>query len=359
MKDSIKKIKVLMVGTDRSTKGGMWTVANNYISNIEYNDKVELKYIPTFITGSVPKKLLFSFFSIIRVFFYFVFHRPQLLHVHMSERSSVYRKGITIKIAQLFNSKVVIHMHGAEFQDWYEELNDKKKAKVKKILNRADKVLILGEYWKAFVSSLVPEKKVVVLYNAVPHHANVYNGNASTILFLGVVGQRKGAFDLVKAFSEIIPEIPQNIHLDFYGPDFEKKIEQEIDNSGFSGRIRYMGWLGSDKKESVFKDTLCNVLPSYNEGLPMTILETMSVGIPNISTNVAAIPEVIDDENGILVHPGNIEEIKAALLKLIMNREERIGKSRKSYEIIENGFIISKNIANTIRIYSEVLSIEK
>ena len=53
---------------------------------------------------------------------------------------------------------------------------------------------------------------------------------------------------------------------------------------------------------------MVNILPSYNEGLPMTILETMAYGIPNISTSIASIPEVLhNNDNGFLVKPGDID----------------------------------------------------
>ena len=355
MNDTSKKIKVLMVGTDKSTGGGMWTVANGYISSTLYNQKVSLKYIPTFVVGSKLKRLLFAFVAYIRVLWNLISVKPQIVHVHMAEKGSIYRKGVIIRMAKMFGCKILIHMHGAEFQTWYEALNYKKKENVKRIINQGDKIVILGRYWKGFMSSLVPEKKIEVVYNAVPHQEKYYNPDGDTVLFLGVVGQRKGAYDLVKAFSEIKNEIPENIKLDLYGPDFEGKIKQVIDDSGASNRIRYCGYLENKKKKSVFKDVICNVLPSYNEGLPMTILETMSVGIPNITTNIAAIPEVVNDENGAVIVPGNIDSLKETLIKFCSDQNMRIDKSKKAYMTIEDGFTIEKNVISMLSLYREMI----
>lgn len=354
MRKTSDKIKVLMVGTHKSTKGGMWTVASSYINSADYNENVYLTYIPTYIVGSSVKKIVFTAFSIIRIFFVLLFNRPHLLHVHMSERGSVYRKGIVIRLAKSFGCKVIIHMHGAEFQDWYESLNDKKKNKVKRIIGSADRVIILGKYWESFISSIVPESKIRVVYNSVVQRENIYDPNGSTLLFLGVVGQRKGAYDLVKAFAEIKDKLPENIKLDLYGPDFEHKIETLIKDSGASDRIHYCGWLENDKKETVFKDTICNILPSYNEGLPMTILETMSYGIPNISTSVAAIPEVINSDAGILICPGKIEELKAAIMMICSDVGIRNSMSDNSYGIINDVFSINKHIDHILQIYREL-----
>lgn len=359
MKESSKKIRVLMLGTDKSTGGGMWTVAKNYIESNLYQKDISLKYIPTFVVGNKVKKILFALLAYIKILFYLVIHKPQIVHVHMAEKGSVYRKGIAIKMACFFGCKIIIHMHGAEFQVWYESLEPEKKNKVKKILNRADKVIILGEYWKSFLSQLVPENKIAVIYNAVEvPKENKYNNNANRILFLGVVGQRKGAYDLLEAYSRVKDKI-QGFELEFYGPDFEGKISDEIEKLNLQDRVRYMGWLGSSDKELVFKDVVCNVLPSYNEGLPMTILETMAYGIPNISTTVAAIPEVINNQNGFLVEAGNIEEISKSIEKIC--KEEKVRKilSQNAYQTIKNQFSIKKHVEEIINLYRELLCVEK
>ncbi len=58
-------------------------------------------------------------------------------------------------------------------------------------------------------------------------------------------------------------------------------------------------------------------LPSYLEGLPISILEAMALGIPSISTNINAIPEaIIHLETGLLIKPGDVGELKAAILLL-------------------------------------------
>lgn len=355
MRNTSKKIKVLMVGTDRSTGGGMWTVANGYISSKLYNERVSLRYIPTYVVGSRGKRIFFALRSYTKIFFYFIKNKPQILHVHMSEKGSVYRKGIVIKVARVFKCKVLIHMHGAEFQSWYESLGDKKKKKVRGIINQGDKIVILGKYWNNFVSTIVPLKKIEVVYNAVPHQNYSYNPDGNTLLFLGVVGQRKGAYDLIKAFSEVEDKIPDNIKLCLYGPDYEGKINQIINERETSERIQYCGWLDNKKKNDVFKDVICNILPSYNEGLPMTILETMSVGIPNIATSIAAIPEVVNDNNGAIISPGDISGLKEEIICFCCNRKMRIDKSKNAYNTIENSFTVDKNINSILTLYKKMI----
>lgn len=349
-------MKVLMLGCDKSTKGGMWKVVENYLLSEKFSKTTNLCYIPTSITGKIHKKLSFTFKAYCKILFHFFKDRPDILHVHMSERGSVFRKGIPIYLATVFKTKVIIHMHGAEFEVWYDSLGAFGKKIVKNILNKGDAIVILGDYWRGFLSRICPNNKIYVLHNAVyVPTSNNYNTESNTLLFLGVVGQRKGSYDLLEAFSKCVEKIPDNIELLYYGPNFENKIVSYIEKSKLSRRVKYMGWLSERDKETVFKNTLINILPSYNEGLPMTILETMSYGIPNISTAVAAIPEVVEEENGILIEPGNINQLSEAIIKLVNNKEERNLKSRNAYMTVKDNFSITAHITRLLDIYSTVL----
>jgi glycosyltransferase involved in cell wall biosynthesis len=67
------------------------------------------------------------------------------------------------------------------------------------------------------------------------------------------------------------------------------------------------------------------ILPSYNEGLPMALLEAMSWGLPVITTPVGGIPElVISGTNGLLVNPGDIAGLSAALQSLVASEQLRL-----------------------------------
>jgi glycosyltransferase involved in cell wall biosynthesis len=350
------EIKVLMTGVDKTTKGGMWTVAENYIKSREYNDAVDLKYIPLSVTGPALKKIAFSLKGYFGILSDLITRHPDIMHVHMAERGSVYRKGIAMLLGKLFGCRIICHMHGAEFQDWYESLDEKRRANVRRIVDRSDRVIILGRYWLDFMGTIVPKEKISVLYNAVSvPDENRYDPDAHTVLFLGVVGQRKGAYDLLEAFVECLPDIPEDIDLEYYGPDFEGRIKDAIKEKNAGSRIRYMGWLDTEGKEAVFADTICNVLPSYNEGLPMTILETMACGIPNITTDVAAIPEAVDETNGVIISPGDTDALASAIKRICGSRDLRGRLSEKAYEKARDTFSLDTHIKTVLGLYGQVL----
>lgn len=354
-------MKVLMVGVDEKTKGGMWSVARGYLQDQTYREATGVKYVATATVGSSVKKLLFFGLGFTKIFWLLLTQKWDIVHIHMAERGSVYRKFAVAKLAKLFDCKAVVHMHGAEFEPWYNGLPEKRKAFVRQGLNGLDAVLILGEYWRLFISSLMEEKqKVKVLYNAVPvPQNNRYRADAGNMLFLGEVGQRKGVYDLLAALRIIDSQLDAHCQLLIYGPNPDGDIAERIEKQNLQHRVRYMGWADPSQFEQLFSKVAVNVLPSYHEGLPMTILETMAYGIPNITTAVAAIPEAVNHENGALLQPGDPQMLASAILSLMCNPQLRKEKSENAYQTMVRIFSTEQHIGNVLQLYEEIIKREK
>lgn len=351
-----KKLWVLMVGVDHNTKGGMWSVARGYLESDEYLESVDLTYLPVATVGSFLRKIVFFLQGFIKILIRLSVGRYNVVHIHVSERGSVYRKIIIAKLAKVFRCKVIFHMHGAEFEPWYNGLTDGKKRFVKNCLNKSDGILILGEYWRSFISSLMDDKqKVKVLYNAVQvSENNRYDTDARNLLFLGEVGKRKGAYDLLEAMSLVEDQIGDG-QLFIYGSNPDGDIVQRIEDQKLQHCVRYMGWADPSQFEQLFAGIAVNILPSYNEGLPMTILETMAYGIPSITTDIAAIPEVVNQENGVLLQPGDIKGLAAAIVELIQNRDMRAVKSECAFHTIKDNFSTQRHMSEVLKIYGEIV----
>lgn len=354
-------MNVLMVGVDEKTKGGMWSVARGYLQSETYRKATNVKYVATATQGSSMKKLLFFGFGFAKILGLLLTQKWDVVHIHMSERGSVYRKFAVSKLGKLFGCKVVVHMHGAEFETWYNGLPESKKTFVRRGLNELDAVVILGEYWRPYISSLMEDnQKVNVLYNAVPvPQNNRYRAEAKNMLFLGEVGQRKGIYDLLASLQTIDGQLDDNYRLLIYGPNPDGDITERIEKMNLQRRAQYMGWVDSDRFEQLFAEIAVNVLPSYHEGLPMTILETMAYGIPNITTAVAAIPEAVNQENGALIQPGDIQTLAATILDLLQNPQLRKEKSENAYETMKKVFSTEQHMLQVLRLYEEIVKREK
>jgi glycosyltransferase involved in cell wall biosynthesis len=347
-----------MIGVDKTSLGGMLTVIENYINCEEFLKKTNLIYIPTVINRCKLLKIVFFFRALVKILITIISKKINIIHVHMSEKSSVFREGIIILLGKLFRCKTIIHLHGATFEKWYKNQISIVQKMVRYIFNNADKVLVLGEIWKRSISNIMDNTdKIEVLYNAVNIPSNnLYSNNANNIIFLGVLIERKGIDDLLKAILKIKDDIPSSIRVKLYGVDVYGNIEEKIKSLNLERIVEYSGWINSENKKECFSHAILNILPSYNEGLPMSILETMAYGIPNISTNIAAIPEAISNGGeGILVQPGDISGISKAILQIVNNPDLRSIYSINSYKKVNMKFNIKDHIDRVYNIYSNLL----
>lgn len=333
-------------------------MVSSYLQDLSFCSKYSLVYVPTSITGRLISRLLFTFCSYIRILKELLPKRTNIVHVHMSEKGSVFRKGIVIFLAKIFRSKTIIHLHGAIFEVWYKSSKPYIQAMVRRIMNSSDLIIILGKYWSDFISSLVttPEK-IHILYNAIRTSTeNRYNPKSRNILFLGVLDKRKGIYDLLEAMSIAKDHLPKGISLTIYGQDTSGDINDRILYNNLENIVFFNGYLREDQKKEVFSNSLINILPSYNEGMPMTILETMAFGIPNISTNIAGIPEIIQDgENGILIRPGDPQALAEAIILLITNEEKRIEMSEKAFMTMRTKFSYDKHSIELDKLYASLI----
>lgn len=338
-------INVLMCGSVLSVKGGMVSVVKNYLNYKDWED-VKISYIPTHINANKYILILYFMWAYIKILCLALIDKVDIVHLHTAERGSFFRKAFLVQTFNFLGIKTVMHHHAAEFEQFYTSLPERRKKYVRHILELTDLNIVLGEGFAQLLRNKAPKAKIKVLHNAVDTYSyNPYNKDARNILFLGVLCERKGVYDLLQAIKLLDPQIDKTIKLYLCGDGEMEKVKQMIKELGISHRIAHLGWIVGEQKKLFMANAMVNVLPSYNEGLPMTILETMAYGIPNISTSIASIPEVLhNNENGFLVKPGDIDALAEVLKKIIENSSLREEFSQKSYQLITKSFSLDKNI---------------
>lgn len=352
------KIKVFMCGSDiRSVKGGIVSVVRNYLQYKDW-EKAEITYFATHVEGSRARKILRFVVTGTRLGFLLLGRRCDLVHLHVSERGSFYRKALLVRMCHRLHIPVVLHHHAAEFEDFYAKMNDKQKAYVKRIFEMADCNLVLSDFLRGLLLEKAPAAKVVVLHNAVQAPAErEYHQESRRIVMLGRQGWRKGSFDLLEAVAAIDEALPQDVRLWMCGDGDVDGVKKKAEELGISHRLAYTGWVDGNGKEACLAEAMVHVLPSYREGLPMSILETMGMGIPNISTRIASIPEVVlDDETGFLMEPGDIGRLSELLLRMAGDWELRDRLSRGGYRLVADKFSLKTNIAALEGIYERLMT---
>ena len=254
---------------------------------------------------------------------------------------------------------MVYHFHGASFGEQYSVASDGWKRKIRYLLEKSDAVICLSESWKTALMKIAPAGKITVIKNAISlpflSDRQKKENKSINIVFLGLIGERKGIFDLIKVLSRLIAE-ECNIHLTVGGNGDIKRLINEIEKNGLKNNVTYAGWIVGNDKDELMRNTDIFVLPSYGEGMPMTILEAMSYAIPVIATNVGGIPELIKDgETGHLIEPGNLDQLLEKMKKLIEDENMRVSMGKKGRETVEKDFSISEMANKIDDVYESLL----
>jgi len=347
-------MNVLMIGAGRDVRGGVSSVVNNYYA-AGLDNLCNLTYLPTMENGLKIKKLFVA--AKARLKFETLIKQNDILHVHMSADNSFYRKAFFIKRAFKENKKIIIHVHGSTFDLFYQErCNDNQKRKVREVFAMADRVIALSEDWKEFLAEYVcPAEKIQVRYNAVKlpssYEKDYTNRN---ILFLGVLGQRKGIYDLIEILPRVFQEFP-DAHVYLGGDGEKEKVERLCIEKGITNKVSFLGWIRGKEKEKKMKECSIYVLPTYHEGMPMSVLEAMSYGMAVISTYVGGIPHIITNgENGLLYKAGEQMELKNALTNILSESNMRAILGKNAREKIEKDFNIELAIKDILNLYQEL-----
>jgi glycosyltransferase involved in cell wall biosynthesis len=253
--------------------------------------------------------------------------------------------------------KIIYHIHGGGFKSFYKKYN--KQNIIKKTINKVDILISLSDNWRYFFSSIMDEKKIYVINNMIdkPDFTKHYPQNRGTIhfLFLGKIVERKGIFDLLKVIKENKKYLNNKFLLHVGGDGEADKLIKFVTENGLQDLVKFEGWVSGEKKKKLLAICDVYVLPSYIEGLPVSILEAMSYGMPVISTMVGGIPEVVlNNENGFLIEPGNKQQILECISYFLTHPQKVENMGRKSSALATN-FYPENIIPKLIAIYKSLL----
>ncbi|HUN99526.1 MAG TPA: glycosyltransferase family 4 protein, partial [Bradyrhizobium sp.] len=167
--------------------------------------------------------------------------------------------------------------------------------------------------------------RLSVIPNAVPapawksHVAAGVTADRSVhILFLGNPSRRKGVHDLIAALAEA-PLRNMDWHATVAGGGEEiVTFREQANAAGLSDRVGFPGWVGRAETMALLDSADILVLPSYAEGMAMSVLEGMSHGLCVVCTPVGSLQYVIEnDVSGLLVEPGNVADLRQALSRAV------------------------------------------
>ncbi|MBQ0115734.1 MAG: glycosyltransferase family 4 protein [Bacteroidales bacterium] len=336
--------KILNIGPEyKVPRGGIAQVLHNYDKYI-YSDMLA---VVNSCDGSLPKKIFCLVAALFKCMFLFVSNKNiKIVHIHTASYKSFRRSSWFASIAHLFNKRVFMHIHGGAFVD-YREHN--RKFVDKKLLSY-DTILVLDNKWKVYFEKEISHNRVVVMENVIDPPQKLHipvstDDQRMHLLFLGLICDKKGIFDLVDALIPVKDELNGKIMLHIAGNGETERLKQVLADNHLENIVTFEGWVSGEKKLQLMNSCDVYILPSYIEGMSISILEAMSYGMAIISTRVGGTPSIVHEgANGILFEPADKSAMIQAIRHFVDNKDDIAAYGAESLRLVAP--YLPNNVAN-------------
>ncbi len=259
------------------------------------------------------------------IFFQLLSAQKESYHISLhSTKDYMVLSVIVIFVGRFFKKKTSLRLFGGANKDIY----IRSKGITKKILTfifiHTDMLFFETKYQVDFFSDLnkksfwFPNSRNRTLFPELPRSFQ------KKFVFMSHIIQEKGVDELIEA----VQQLDSDYIVDFYGLIRHKKYTQEY---FLKHNISYKGALTAAEVLKRLNEYDVMILPSYREGYPGIVIEAYSLGMPVITTTLPAIKEIVDPhKTGLLVEPGSIEELLAAIK--YFNKENYGAMSEYAYK---------------------------
>lgn len=280
---------------------------------------VDVRFIVTRGPGHVAWSLVDTLGFCVRMAGARLRSKLDVVHLNVAADGSTYRKMIIAACARLLGTPYVLHLHGSRYQSFWNNGERGMGLLIRWFFEAAGRVIVLGRFWQEFVVGKAPlsAENIVIVPNATEVPSLPFNrGEDVHILFLGRLGERKGVPQLVEALSRMAPIGGWRATL--AGDGDVEATRLQVAGLGLADRVALPGWTGPDEVAALIASADILVLPSFAENLPISVIEGMAAGLAVVATPVGAVEDIVrHEETGLLVPPGDVEALAAALTRLV------------------------------------------
>lgn len=341
------------MGPDRATmKGGVAAVLNNLMESSVLGGRFELRELATVREGGAFDKVLFMGrqLRLLRK----DYDSSWVCHIHICSGTSCWRKLVFLKIAQSVGMRTILHLHGAEFKDFVATLPKLGRKAVRAAFASADVVVALSESWKRYLQEEFSLANVRVINNSIDcAHYPVAISDSLLIAFVGELCERKGVYDLVEALKELKgSEIRFQCVL--AGNGEVEKVSDMITLAGLCDCVTCLGWVDKDGIADLLRRSSIQVLPSYHEGFPVSLVEGMACGNAIVASTIPGVVEAVGGEGSILVDPGDVAGLARALRDLLGDGEKARAMALANRHRVESKYDNEITHAQLAVIYDEL-----
>ncbi len=228
--------------------------------------------------------------------------------------------------------------------------------RIKKVYNKKIAYIITPSkfYRQKLIEDGIKANKIEAIHNYIDvNQYNLQTDDQGYALYIGRLSKEKGILNLIEAFSNLKNE---KLYIAGDGPERER-IENIIKDRHLEKNILLLGYLNQDQVKEYLRKARFVVVPSiWYENCPYSILETQAIGKPVIGTNIAGIPELVQDKvNGLTYQYDDIKELEEKMKILFENRSlaEEYGKRAK--EIATKEYSKEKYYSKIVEIYEKAI----
>jgi glycosyltransferase involved in cell wall biosynthesis len=280
-----------------------------------------------------------------------IFRHVSVVHINTSLNTRAYWRDLMyLAVAKALGARVLYQVHGGELPQRFFAGSRLLTAFLRKTLMAPDLVVVLAQCELAAYRDFVPEQHVVVLPNGIDCrlYAAMPLVRSSPeqplhLLYVGRIARDKGLYELLQGVR-LAHELGVDTRLIVAGHGTEEgRLRRYAQALGITARVCFIGPVFGADKVKLLRGSDVLLLPSYSEGLPYALLESMAAGVPVIATPVGAIPDVMSDGiHGFLVPPRDGKAIAEALAVLAGDRERISWMSRACKRRIRAAFSIDR-----------------
>jgi len=344
---------LVMLGPAPGTRSSLASVVDTYRGHGLFG-RWPIEYVATHGAGAPLKQAGYPLKAAARLAAMLVKHRRLALHVHTAAQASFWRDACYMEAALAARCPFIVHFHGGGFDRFFDASGVAGQPLVRHLLEHAARVIVPSQRMATRLHSVSPAVRAIFLPTPVAVAPVQESARPNLILFLGRLHADKGIFDLLDALSQLRAAVP-DVRLVCAGEGERKAVARYAEGLGIADAVKFTGWVGPSGKRALLESAAVYALPSYAEGMPVTLLEAMAAGVPVVASAVGGIPEVVvDGTSGFLAAPGDITTLERLLRKLLLDRQlaARVGAAGRA--TVQARFAPEHALAKLEQLYTEL-----
>ena len=335
---------VMLLGPSLNAVSGVSTHLNQLL-NSTLTDEFNLIHFQVGSQGrneNPISKMLRLLVSPFQLFWKIVQHRPQIVHVNTSmDAKGYWRDLVYLIISRSLRKRVVYQVHGGSLPQKFFEDNKLLGHLLGWVLRTADLVVVLGQESLSAYRAFAPCSRVAAIPNAItpasdPLWKRTLNRHDKplALVYVGRLAESKGVFEIIDALAILhAGKRPMQLTIAGTGPA-EEQMRTKITQLGLQEHVQFLGVVHGSEKERLWNESDLFVFPTYHEGLPYALLESMAARTPALVSPVGEIPDVVEDGvHGVFVPNRDPPALAAAICRLdtdryLINRMGELGRQR-------------------------------